>query len=79
MAGFAISHATFGVLAHELAHHTTSLAGKLLPMMFFNIFAMGLEGMVSFIQAMRLTFYELFTKFFSASGRRFTRVGELLG
>ena len=78
LAGFAISHATFGVLAHELAHHATSTAGRILPMVFFNVFAMGLEGMVSFIQAMRLTFYELFTKFFSASGRRFSRVGELL-
>ncbi len=78
LAGFAISHATFGVLAHELAEHATSAAGRILPMVFFNIFAMGLEGMVSFIQAMRLTFYELFTKFFSASGRKFIKVGELL-
>ena len=47
--------------------------------MIFNVFAMGLEGVVSFIQALRLTFYELFTKFFSAQGRPFTSVKDLLG
>ncbi|MDK2465190.1 MAG: V-type ATPase 116kDa subunit family protein [Candidatus Korarchaeota archaeon] len=78
LAGFAISHATFGVLAHELAEHATSAVGRILPMVFFNVFAMGLEGMVSFIQAMRLTFYELFTKFFSASGRKFIKTSGLL-
>ena len=79
LAGFAISHATFGVLAHELAAEATSAAGRILPMVIFNVFAMGLEGVVSFIQALRLTFYELFTKFFSAQGRPFTSVKDLLG
>ena len=79
LAGFAISHATFGVLAHELAEHATSTLGHVMPLIVFNIFAMGLEGMVSFIQALRLTFYELFTKFFSAAGRRFIAIRDLLG
>ncbi len=79
LAGFAISHATFGVLAHELAAEATSTAARILPLVIFNVFGMGLEGMVSFIQALRLTFYELFTKFFSAQGRPFISVRELLG
>ncbi len=79
LAGFAISHATFGVLAHELAEHATSTLGHVMPIVVFNIFAMGLEGMVSFIQALRLTFYELFTKFFSAAGRRFVTIRDMLG
>ncbi len=31
----------------------------------------GLEGLVVFIQSLRLTYYEFFTKFFEASGREF--------
>ena len=46
---------------------------------FMNIAVMGLEGMLSFIQATRLTFYEFFSKFYKAAGREFKRVSELLG
>ena len=88
LAAFAVIHEVFGVLA------ATSLVGKevitieeihllmnpvvLIAMILINIAVMGLEGMLSFIQSTRLTFYEFFTKFYSAVGRRFKRVSELL-
>jgi V/A-type H+-transporting ATPase subunit I len=31
----------------------------------------GLEGLVVFIQSLRLTYYEFFTKFFEAAGKEF--------
>ncbi len=88
LAAFAVIHEVFGVLA------ATSLIGKevvkisdlhllmnpliLVAWILINVAVMGLEGMLSFIQSTRLTFYEFFTKFYSAIGRRFKRVSELL-
>jgi len=36
-----------------------------------NIIIIGLEGLVVFIQTLRLEFYEFFTRFFKDSGREF--------
>jgi V/A-type H+-transporting ATPase subunit I len=36
-----------------------------------QLILVGLEGLVVFIQSLRLTYYEFFTKFFEASGREF--------
>lgn len=89
LAAFAVAHETFGVLTgmftvgsasitpENLVHLLTNPV-SLVVFIFINIAVMGLEGLLSFIQAMRLTFYEFFTKFYSANGRPFLRVRELL-
>ncbi len=89
LAAFAVIHEVFGVLAAQLivGQETFNLSniGLILSpvalgsFVFVNIAVMGLEGLLSFIQATRLTFYEFFTKFYRASGRQFKRVSELLG
>ncbi len=89
LAAFAVIHEVFGVLAAQLiaGQEIFSLSNinlllspvALGSFIFVNIAVMGLEGLLSFIQATRLTFYEFFTKFYRASGRQFKRVSELLG
>ncbi len=89
LAAFAVIHEVFGVLAAQLIagqeiFNLSNISFLLSPIalgsfIFINIAVMGLEGLLSFIQATRLTFYEFFTKFYRASGRPFKRVSELLG
>lgn len=88
LAAFAVIHEVFGVLTNQslfgketvLLGEFTSLLSPTLLVIFalMNILVMGLEGLLSFIQATRLTFYEFFTKFYRASGREFRRVSELV-
>lgn len=88
LAAFAVIHEVFGVLTNQslfgketvLLGEFTSLLNPTLLVIFalMNILVMGLEGLLSFIQATRLTFYEFFTKFYRASGREFRRVSELI-
>lgn len=88
LAAFAVIHEVFGVLTAQLilGKEIVTLAdlgpllapGALLGFIFMNIAVMGLEGVLSFIQATRLTFYEFFSKFYKATGREFRRVSELL-
>ncbi|MDK2372454.1 MAG: V-type ATPase 116kDa subunit family protein [Candidatus Korarchaeota archaeon] len=89
LAAFAVIHEVFGVLTAQLilGKEIATLSdlgslvapGALIGFVFMNIAVMGLEGMLSFIQATRLTFYEFFSKFYKAAGREFKRVSELLG
>ncbi|GEM_PF-1125450 len=89
LAAFAVIHEVFGVLAAQLiaGQEIISISNigvllspvALISFIFVNVAVMGLEGMLSFIQATRLTFYEFFTKFYKAAGRQFKRVSELLG
>ncbi len=89
LAAFAVIHEVFGVLAAQLiaGQEVVSIGNigvllspvALASFIFVNVAVMGLEGMLSFIQATRLTFYEFFTKFYKAAGRQFKRVSELLG
>ncbi len=89
LAAFAVIHEVFGVLAAQLiaGQEVVSIGNigvllspvALVSFIFVNVAVMGLEGMLSFIQATRLTFYEFFTKFYKAAGRQFKRVSELLG
>lgn len=89
LAAFAVIHEVFGVLTTQLMFGSGELLIQYLPSLLtpatlvgfslMNILVMGLEGLLSFIQATRLTFYEFFTKFYRASGREFRRISELLG
>jgi len=64
------------VMVNELTSLLSPLT--LIGFSLMNILVMGLEGLLSFIQATRLTFYEFFTKFYRASGREFRRASELI-
>lgn len=48
--------------------------GYVIVLVIGNIFVMVLEGLLSGIQALRLEFYEIFSRFFSGQGRQFVPV-----
>jgi vacuolar-type H+-ATPase subunit I/STV1 len=64
LAAFAIAHSALGVSALILAATIGVLPGFIV----MNFLAMTIEALGVFIQCMRLTYYEFFTKFYSGSG-----------
>ena len=71
---FALSHAGLSIAVYTLAHTfnpdiTAPLS--LLIIIAGNIFIILLEGLVCSIQAMRLEYYEFFSRFFQGSGTAF--------
>ena len=70
LAAFAIAHEGIGIMVFILAALVPAPAGAAIIVL-GNIFVMGLEGLVVFIQALRLDYYEFFTKFFRADGTPF--------
>ncbi|MCM1328044.1 MAG: ATPase [Ruminococcus sp.] len=71
--GFAISHASMMLVVMALAK---SMSAGVSPIMviFGNIFVMAIEALLVCIQAMRLEFYELFSRFYSGDGKPFSPV-----
>lgn len=71
--GFAISHASMMLVVMALAK---SMSAGISPIMvvFGNLFVMAIEALLVCIQAMRLEFYELFSRFYSGDGKPFTPV-----
>jgi len=50
-------------------------AGYIIVVVIGNVIIMALEGLLVGIQALRLEFYEMFSRFYSGSGRPFVPVG----
>lgn len=67
--GFILAHAGMMSVVVTLAE----MAGNLAPlvMIFGNIFVIALEGLIVGIQALRLNYYELFSRFYDAEGTPF--------
>ncbi|MFV0479624.1 MAG: V-type ATP synthase subunit I [Anaerorhabdus sp.] len=67
--GFIFSHAGMMLVVMTLVEMTGS-AG---PMVFIlgNVFVMALEGLIVGIQTLRLEYYEMFSRYFEGSGRKF--------
>jgi V/A-type H+-transporting ATPase subunit I len=64
LAAFAIAHSALGLSALILA----SLIGYWPGFLLMNFLALTIEALGVFIQCMRLTYYEFFTKFYSGTG-----------
>lgn len=71
---FAINHVglfiAFETLAEMMANHIESI----LMIIFGNIVIIALEGLIVFIQGLRLEYYELFSKFFSGTGYEYNPI-----
>jgi len=78
LAAFAINHAgiflAFLSIAQMVQGGAFSGISRVLIIVFGNILILGLEGLVVFIQALRLEFYELFSRFFTGEGKPFQPV-----
>jgi V/A-type H+/Na+-transporting ATPase subunit I len=76
LAAFGLAHAIVGtiVLAATAALAASGGAGLVLAAIVFvvgNVLAFGLEGLVAGLQALRLEYYELFSRVFAGVGRPF--------
>jgi len=76
LAAYAMSHAAllfaaFMVSAEVREFPFLGNAFSLMIIIFGNIIALVLEGIIASVQALRLEYYEFFSKFFSGSGTPF--------
>lgn len=65
---FAINHVGLFMAFHALGQMIGNSFGSFLMILLGNIVILGLEGLIVFIQAIRLEYYELFSKYFKGEG-----------
>lgn len=78
LAAFAMTHAGLSLAVYMLADvfGAIPLGGILSVIMVIagNVFIVALEGLIVFIQTLRLEYYEFFSKFFHGGGRMFSPI-----
>jgi V/A-type H+-transporting ATPase subunit I len=67
---FAVAHGGLSLAIFSLAGHEPDL-GFWITIILGNIFIIGFEGLIVYIQTMRLHYYEILGKFFHGGGMRF--------
>jgi V/A-type H+/Na+-transporting ATPase subunit I len=67
---FAVAHGGLSLAIFSLAGHEPDL-GFWITIIIGNIFIIGFEGLIVYIQTMRLHYYEILGKFFHGGGMRF--------
>lgn len=65
---FALNHAGLYIAFATMAEMLSSKTEGIIVLVIGNIFIIGLEGLVVFIQSLRLEYYELFSKYYSGYG-----------
>lgn len=71
---FALNHAGLFMAFLTMASLMGSPAGSAIMIIIGNIVIIALEGLIVFIQGLRLEYYELFSKYFKGEGREFDPV-----
>lgn len=72
---FALNHAGLFLAFATLASMMKSTAGNIGILILGNVIIIGLEGLIVFIQGLRLEYYELFSKYYDGSGIEYSPVG----
>ena len=67
---FAVSHAAMMQVVQMLAGAENGSPNAVVNVL-GNIFVCGLEGLIVGIQVLRLEYYEMFSRFYKGSGRKF--------
>lgn len=65
---FAINHVGLFLAFKTLGEMVGSSGGNIAVLIFGNILILGLEGLIVFIQSLRLEYYEMFSKYYSGDG-----------
>jgi len=65
---FALNHVGLFVAFETMSEMIQNAGGKILVLILGNVVIIGLEGLIVFIQGLRLEYYELFGKYYSGSG-----------
>ena len=77
VAAFGLAHAALGACVYLVAYGMGNVAGlKMSLIIEGNVGIILFEGLIVFIQALRLEFYEFFSKFFQLQGREFRPLKE---
>lgn len=71
---FALTHVGLFLAFETIGHMIGTSMGNIIVLIIGNIFIIGLEGLIVFIQGMRLQYYELFSRYYKGSGRVFNPV-----
>lgn len=72
---FALNHVGLFIAFHTMAEIANNFAGSILIYIIGNIIVIGLEGLIVFIQGLRLEYYEMFSKYYKGEGIEFNPVG----
>ena len=74
---FALSHAGMMSVVMMLSDiETTTTPVGIIIVIFGNILISALEGLIVGIQVLRLEYYEMFSRFYSGTGREFKPYGQ---
>ncbi len=71
---FALTHVGLFLAFETIGHMMGSAVGNIIVLIIGNIFVLGLEGLIVFIQGMRLQYYELFSRYYKGDGQEFNPV-----
>lgn len=78
LAAFALNHVALSfavmLISNMLGHLPGGILLRIIVLIFGNIFIVGLEGLIVFIQVLRLEYYEFFGKFYRGGGNVFKPV-----
>jgi V/A-type H+-transporting ATPase subunit I len=72
---FALNHVGLFLAFSALAKMMNSSFGSLFIYIIGNVLILGLEGLIVFIQGLRLQYYELFSKYYEGAGIQFRPIG----
>lgn len=79
VAAFSLNHVALAIAVFTLADMMNSTQGQVLMVILGNLFILILEGAIVTIQALRLEYYEGFSRFYSGDGREFKPLRLNLG
>ena len=74
VAGLGVAHVCLMGAFFTLAEMTPNILFKVLILLFGNVLVIGLEGLSAGVQALRLNYYEFFSKFFHGTGKLHTPI-----
>lgn len=72
---YVLVHAGMMTVVYSLAPQAG--IGRILVLIIGNVFVMGVEGVLTYIQVLRLAFYEMFSRFYQGDGNEFKATAVL--
>jgi V/A-type H+-transporting ATPase subunit I len=71
---FALNHVGLFIAFKTISSMMRSSAGSFIVLLVGNIVIIGLEGLIVFIQGLRLEYYELFSRFYRGDGEEYNPI-----
>lgn len=71
---FALTHVGLFIAFQTIGNMIGTTAGNIIVLIIGNIIIIGLEGLIVFIQGLRLQYYELFSRYYEGEGEEFNPV-----